>query len=259
MTFVCAASKNLRLGLYLIQIAGVTSRLRDSPVCCGIKLPDEATADEGGGMDTITKPLEASRSVSSRISRPAQPSRPRATRRFLEAVLFGGDDDKTFFGSDTFPWVSKVEAEWMKIPRELETLMVRREKIPNFQDISEAQKSLTEGEHWKTFWFYLYGKKVDENCSHCPETVRVLQSIPDMKSAMFSILAPRKHIPEHRGMYRGVLRYHLGLIVPGPEGACRIRVGNDVRCWKEGKSLIFLDAHPHEAWNDCDSHPRCSL
>ena len=55
-------------------------------------------------------------------------------------------------------------------------------------------------------------------------------------------------------MYKGVLRYHLGLIVPGSEGSCRIRVGNDVRCWKEGKSLIFDDSHPHEVWNDCDSY-----
>jgi ornithine lipid ester-linked acyl 2-hydroxylase len=132
--------------------------------------------------------------------------------------------------------------------------MARREDIPNFQDISDDQKVLTEGEQWKTFWLYAYGEEAEENCARCPQTVRALKMIPGMKSAMFSILAPRKHIPEHRGMYKGVLRYHLGLIVPGPEGSCRIRVGNDVRSWKEGKSLIFDDSHPHEVWNDCDSH-----
>ena len=35
-----------------------------------------------------------------------------------------------------------------------------------------------------------------------------------MKTAMISILSPRKHILDHRGPYKGVLRYHLGLIVP---------------------------------------------
>jgi len=83
--------------------------------------------------------------------------------------------------------------------------------------------------------------------------VRVLQKIPGMKSAMFSILAPRKHIPEHRGLWKGVLRYHLGLIIPEPVGSSRIRVGKDVRFWEEGKSMIFDDSHPHEVWNDCDS------
>jgi len=175
-------------------------------------------------------------------------------RRFVEAVLFSRDGDKTFFDPDSFAWVAKIEKEWLTIRRELESLMLKREEIPNFQDVSEDQKALTEGEQWKTFWFYAYGEKAEDNCNRCPETVRVLQNIPGMKSAMFSILAPWKHIPEHRGMYKGVLRYHLGLIVPGGEGSCRIRVGKDIRCWKEGKSLIFDDSHPHEVWNDCDSY-----
>jgi beta-hydroxylase len=130
---------------------------------------------------------------------------------------------------------------------------VRKEEIPNFQDISEPQKTLTEGEEWKTFWFCAYGLKAEENCARCPETVRILQKIPGMKSAMFSILAPKKHIPEHRGMWKGVLRYHLGLIVPGPKGSSRIRVGKDIGFWEEGKSLVFDDSHPHEVWNDNDS------
>lgn len=175
-------------------------------------------------------------------------------RRLVEGVMFFQDGEKTFFEPESFPWVAAVEAEWPAIRKELEAVMARQEDIPNFQDISEAQKALTEGEQWKTFWFYAYGEKAEENCARCPKTVRALQNIPGMKSAMFSILAPRKHIPEHRGMYKGVLRYHLGLIVPGPSGSCKIRVGNDVRSWQEGKSLIFDDSHPHEAWNECDSY-----
>lgn len=174
-------------------------------------------------------------------------------RRVVEGIMFFHDGGKTFFEPESFRWVPAIEAEWPKVRKELEAVLSRREDIPNFQDISEDQKVLTQGEQWKTFWLYAYGEKAEENCARCPETVRVLQRIPGMKSAMFSILAPRKHIPEHRGMYKGVLRYHLGLIVPGPEGSCRIRVGEDVRSWKEGKSMIFDDSHPHEVWSDCDS------
>lgn len=175
-------------------------------------------------------------------------------RRLVEGALFFRDGDKTFFEPESFQWVPAVEADWTAIRKELEVVLKRRQDIPNFQDVSDAQKVLTEGEQWKTFWLYAYGGKVEENCARCPDTVRVLRRIPGMKSAMFSILAAHKHIPEHRGMYKGVLRYHLGLIVPGPEGASRIRVGNDVRGWKEGKSMIFDDSHPHEVWNDCDSY-----
>lgn len=175
-------------------------------------------------------------------------------RRLVEGMMFFRDGAKTFFDPESFPWVPAVEVEWPVIRKELEAVMARREDIPNFQDISDAQRVLTEGEQWKTFWFCAYGEKADENCARCPETMRVLKKIPGMKSAMFSILSPHKHIPEHRGMYKGVLRYHLGLIVPGPAGSCRIRVGDDVGCWREGKSLIFDDSHPHEVWNDCDSY-----
>lgn len=174
-------------------------------------------------------------------------------RDVLERMMFFRDGDKTFFDPQEFLWVAPVEAEWKVIRQELDSLLVRKEEIPNFQDISEPQKTLTEGEEWKTFWFCAYGLKAEENCARCPETVRILQKIPGMKSAMFSILAPKKHIPEHRGMWKGVLRYHLGLIVPGPKGSSRIRVGKDMGFWEEGKSLVFDDSHPHEVWNDNDS------
>lgn len=175
-------------------------------------------------------------------------------RDLVEKVLFFRDGDKTFFEPEEFPWVRSIEAEWKIIRRELDALMARREEIPNFQDVSKAQKALTEGDQWKTFFFYSFGNKNKENCARCPETVRLLHLIPGMKTGMFSILAPRKHIPPHRGPFKGVLRYHLGLIIPRPEGSCRIRVGNSVRSWKEGKSMIFDDSNEHEVWNDSDCY-----
>jgi ornithine lipid ester-linked acyl 2-hydroxylase len=171
----------------------------------------------------------------------------------VENILFFRDRNRTFWEPESFPWVENIERNWLTIRGELESVLKHREQIPNFQDISENQKVLTDGDQWKTFWFYAYGEKAEENCVRCPETVRLLHQIPGMRSAMFSILAPRKHIPEHRGLYKGVLRYHLGLIVPGPAGSCRIRVGKDVRSWTEGKSLIFDDSHPHEVWNGVNS------
>ena len=175
-------------------------------------------------------------------------------RDLVEGVLFYRDGDKTFFDTQRFPWIATIESEWKSIRKELDVLMEHREQIPNFQDVSKAQRALTEGDQWKTFFFYSFGNKYHENCARCPETLRLLHEIPGMKSGMFSILAPRKHIAPHRGPYKGVLRYHLGLIIPGHEGSCRIRVGDDVRNWKEGKSLIFDDSHEHEVWNDTDSY-----
>jgi len=83
-----------------------------------------------------------------------------------------------------------------------------------------------------------------------------LQSDPSsmlpLTAVVFSILAARAHLPEHTGPYAGVLRYHLGLIVPRQKEACRIRVGSDVAHWEEGRSVVFDDTYMHEVWNDTD-------
>jgi aspartyl/asparaginyl beta-hydroxylase (cupin superfamily) len=77
-----------------------------------------------------------------------------------------------------------------------------------------------------------------------------VRHIPGLKTAMFSIFEPGKHLPAHRGPYNGVLRLHLGLIVPDAEpDKIAIRVDRQVCRWQEGKVLIFDDAYEHEAWN----------
>jgi beta-hydroxylase len=101
-------------------------------------------------------------------------------------------------------------------------------------------------------FLYGYGFTAKLGVEMCPRTAALMREIPGMTTAMISILSPRKHILDHRGPYKGVLRYHLGLIVPSDAEACRIRVGNDVRHWEEGKSLIFDDTFNHEVWNDTD-------
>jgi beta-hydroxylase len=158
-----------------------------------------------------------------------------------------------FFETASFPWVHRIEENWRTIRGELDALLLESRAIPNFQDISKEQAKLTDGEQWKTFFLHAYGHKAETNCARCPQTARLLELIPGMKTAMFSILAAGKHIPEHRGPYKGVLRYHLGLIIPPPQGACRIRVRDEVQTWKEGGSLIFDDSYLHEAWNDSTS------
>ena len=86
--------------------------------------------------------------------------------------------------------------------------------LPNFQDISKDQIEITDDDRWKTFFLYGYGFKAKLGVELCPRTAPLMREIPGMTTAMFSILSPRKHILDHRGPYKGVLRYHLGLIVP---------------------------------------------
>lgn len=175
---------------------------------------------------------------------------------FMERMITKYDRHgrRPVFDTRSFPWVAELEAGWPSIRAELDGVMVRRDAIPNFQDISPVQRMVTEGDDWKTYFLYGYGHRMASHCERCPETARLVRRIPGMKTAMFSILAPKKHIPPHRGPYKGVLRYHLALLVPDPPGSCRIRVADEVHRFTEGKSLIFDDTFVHEVWNDSDGY-----
>ncbi|MDJ0724865.1 MAG: aspartyl/asparaginyl beta-hydroxylase domain-containing protein [Prochloraceae cyanobacterium] len=161
--------------------------------------------------------------------------------------------NSVFFDPDRFNWVKDLEANWQIIRFELENILKYKDNLPNFQDISTDQKSITRDNLWKTYFLYGYGIKAEGNCQRCPETTKLIENIPGMKTAFFSILLPGKHIPEHRGPYKGIIRYHLGLIVPEEKENCQIRVADETRSWQEGKSLIFDDSFPHEAWNNTNS------
>ncbi len=166
--------------------------------------------------------------------------------------VFSRVGDQAFFKPEQFPWSAELETNWPTIRRELADVLAHREDLPNFQDISPDQKHLSKGDNWKTFFFFAYGLEAPGNCARCPETIALLKRVPGAKTAFFSILSPGAHIPPHCGPYKGVIRYHLGLIVPKPESACRIRVAETIAHWEEGKSMFFDDTFEHEVWNDTD-------
>jgi len=122
--------------------------------------------------------------------------------------------DRPIYSNEEFPWAGEVEKEWKKIRVELDEVMKTREKLPNFHDIIEQVNTITNDNNWKTYFLAGHGVNCEENAKRCPETTRILKKIPNLKNAFFSILSPKKHIPAHKGPYNGVLRYHLGLIIP---------------------------------------------
>ncbi|MGK7877857.1 MAG: aspartyl/asparaginyl beta-hydroxylase domain-containing protein [Xenococcaceae cyanobacterium] len=161
--------------------------------------------------------------------------------------------DTVFFDPQQFSWTAELEENWETIRKELEEILNYRDNLPNFQDISPDQAYNASTDNlWKTYFLYGYGFKAKKNCERCPETTSLIEKIPGMKTAFFSILFPGKHIPEHRGPYKGVIRCLLALKVPEPKEKCRIRVADEIRYWEEGKSMMFDDSFPHEAWNETD-------
>jgi ornithine lipid ester-linked acyl 2-hydroxylase len=161
-------------------------------------------------------------------------------------------DTTPYLPAEQFPWVPALEERWPAIRRELDGVLEDWDYLPNFQDISPDQASITDDDRWKTFFFYGFGFKAEANCARCPETTAALDQVPGLTTAFFSILGPQKDIPEHRGPWRGLIRYHLALRVPEPADASGISVGGQVAHWREGRSLLFDDGYEHFAWNHSD-------
>jgi ornithine lipid ester-linked acyl 2-hydroxylase len=161
-------------------------------------------------------------------------------------------EDRPVHDAGTFPFLRPIEANWTKIRAELDGLLKHRAHLPAFHQISPDQQYISKGDHWKVFILFGFGVPSQRNCARCPETAKLLRSVPGLQSAWFSILAPRYHIPRHRGVTKSVLRAHLGLIIPAQRERCTMQVGDSRVGWEPGKCLVFDDFYPHEVWNDTD-------
>jgi beta-hydroxylase len=184
--------------------------------------------------------------------------RPGAVTRFFMGIVAWAEKlnltyarlgNPPVYDNAVFPWAKEIERQWQAIRAELDCVLQRQEELPTFQDISTDVKTITTDGRWKTFFLVGFGVRSQHNIAACPNTWKAVRTIPGLKTAMFSIFEPGKHLPPHRGPYNGVLRLHLGLVVPEPADRLAIRVKDEVCHWQEGKVLIFDDAFEHEAWN----------
>jgi aspartyl/asparaginyl beta-hydroxylase (cupin superfamily) len=81
----------------------------------------------------------------------------------------------------------------------------------------------------------------------CPKTVALLQTVPGIRMAGFSKLAPNARIEphiDHTGLNNGSLAFHIYLT-----GRARMRVGNAYYDHVPGHALVFNSNVNHEVWN----------
>jgi aspartate beta-hydroxylase len=160
-------------------------------------------------------------------------------------------------GERWFPAGDAFRQQWRGI--RCEALEVSRNllSIPRFHDLlpDQAAISANDDRDWRMYVLKAYGVPVAANLDRCPTVAALLRHYPEVVSAAFSFLAPGKHIPEHRGPFRGILRYHLCLSVPqdgsGAPGTVMRVDGVDYRLG-DGDSMLWDDTYRHEVWNHAD-------
>jgi aspartyl/asparaginyl beta-hydroxylase (cupin superfamily) len=148
-----------------------------------------------------------------------------------------------------FPWTALLREHWATIRDEARAVALVGNAAPSLATISPDHRAIAEVGKWRSFFLWGYGYPIRENLARCPRTEAVIEQIPGLNSAFFSILAPGTHIPDHRGVTKGLITCHLGLIVPR-DGDVRMRVDDRVVRWAEGETLVFDDTYRHEVWND---------
>lgn len=151
-----------------------------------------------------------------------------------------------------FPFIKPFEDHWQEILAELQGVLRYKESVPAFEEVSTDQMKIARDRQWRTFILFGFGNKLEKNCRHAPRTAQLLQQVPKLQTAWFSILEPGYHITAHRGVTKGILRCHLGLIVPDRREDCWMRVDDRICVWQPGKALVFDDTYEHEVKNDTD-------
>ncbi|MCW3103913.1 MAG: hypothetical protein JWO09_2353 [Bacteroidetes bacterium] len=159
------------------------------------------------------------------------------------------DAKETFFEPSSFAWTAEIEQHHPVILDEISAYLGGKNALkPYF-----ATEMMSAPEKWKAFSFYFWGLRMNANaCSRCPETIMLLERIPDIVSASVSVLEPHAEIKGHFGDTDAIYRCHFGLIVSGKLPECGFRVGYEDKSWENGKFLIFNDANYHRAWNHTD-------
>ncbi|AHF68783.1 aspartyl/asparaginyl beta-hydroxylase domain-containing protein [Pseudomonas cichorii] len=162
--------------------------------------------------------------------------------------LFSRVPSKPYLDRSKFPELDVLKDNWETI---------RDEAMHLFDEgyIRAAEKNNDAGfgsffkKGWKRFYLKWYDKALPSAETLCPKTVALVNSIPNVKGAMFALLPGDSHLNPHRDPFAGSLRYHLGLSTPNSD-ACRIFVDGEEYSWRDGQDVMFDETYVHWVKNE---------
>jgi aspartate beta-hydroxylase len=156
-----------------------------------------------------------------------------------------------------FPAARGFVDAWPAIAAEARHVAMDILAVPRFHELMPEQACISthDDRDWRMFVLKAYRVPISGNLARCPVLTRLLATTPEVLSAAFSFLAPGKHVPPHRGPFRGVLRFHLMLSMPldhaGMPASVLSIAGHEHRL-AEGDCLLWDDTYPHEVANRGD-------
>ena len=164
--------------------------------------------------------------------------------------------DHAVFDPADFAWTGPSASEWRTIRDEFRAQSGSDRSFRSISDLSPDHAGLNPEDKWHSSVLHGYGIRIDANCRRYARTAEVVERIPGLVSAMFSVLQPGGRLPEHVGVTKGMLTCHLSLDIP--DGDCAMSVEGERREWREGEWTVFDDTRRHAAWN-MTARPRTVL
>jgi beta-hydroxylase len=105
---------------------------------------------------------------------------------------------------------------------------------------------------WRMYPLKWYTKECGPSAVRaCPKTCAVMDSIPAVRSAMFTVLPPGARLGRHHDPVASSLRYHLGLLTPNSD-QCALTLDGVNHVWRDGEELLFDQTYLHSAINRTD-------
>lgn len=214
-----------------------------------------ASEPGGAGASTPTDPIARRQKRQALIVRLGKRLRDPVNRWLARQSRIGND---AFFDPSVVTGLERLQPHWRAIREELQGLLAQRDDIPPLGEISPDHRRIATTTKWKSFFFKGYGFRSDPNCALCPRTAELIDQVPGVVVAFYSIMEPGTHVPPHRGLTKAWLNCHLGLMVPTGSERCEIEVDGMLAQWHEGEWLVFDETYRHEVWNET-GEPRVVL
>ena len=163
--------------------------------------------------------------------------------------LFDSCNQPAVFNPSDFEWTHDFRANWKIILEEFRNYQLQY-NIPYHNEINSEISSCDKNTAWKTLYLRAFNRDT-KVAQFFPKTMKLINNSP-CTLAYFSILKPRAKLDRHIGIYKGVIRYHLGLIIPNDWKNCWIEVNGEKLHWLPGKDLLFDDMFMHSVENNTD-------
>lgn len=161
--------------------------------------------------------------------------------------FFSKNSPTAYIDVNQFPELKILQDNWQLIRDEAINLDTAAQ-IKASDDLDDLGFNSFFRTGWKRFYLKWYGANLKSAEQLCPNTLALINQLPNVKGAMFTMLPPGTKLVKHRDPYAGSLRYHLGLVTPNSDD-CYISVDGQHYAWRDGEAVMFDETFIHYAEN----------